>query len=164
MIYMWPKEAGYVLSIDPATNLAGVSLWHNGVLVAWRVLDTANKKASVSWRLRQLVTLLDGFLNDHCDDSLSQVIAENTPRAPYVTMALGAILTHPRITCKFKNSHWIGSTTWKKYAKSLGAQGHLRTIKGVQALKETGWDFEKYPVDSDDVADSILIYRAWAAS
>lgn len=56
---------------------------------------------------------------------------------------------------------FVESRSWKKYAADRGASGPIKDIKGLKALREIGFPVEQYGIESDDVADSILIYKTW---
>ena len=159
---MWAKEEGFVLSIDQASNCAGVSLWHNGQLVAWTDLQASRKKDPMPIRLREQLIQLRMFLETHNVDTVSAVLFEKV-RAEFVSMICGAYLTMNAIKCHIGKDHLIHTNRWKGWARSQGAGKtvHRSEIKGVQALKEIGWDFNAYPIESDDVADSVLMYLAW---
>lgn len=157
------KEKGYVLSVDPASNLCGVSLWKDGDLVAWTVLKSKSNKDPFSERLKAIKNDLDVFLSAHLidDERVETVICEGV-RSSLVQISLGALFGSPWVVSVFNSKSFVHSTSWKYWAKLRGAKAvKLGDIKGISALKDIGWDFVKYPVDSDDVADSLLIYMTW---
>ncbi len=156
------KEMGYVLSIDPGSNACGVSLWHDGIYLAGDVLKSANTRDPYSKRVQDIVAELHQFLFKHIPgETIDTVVCEGV-RARIVQVALGAILTHGNIraTLSPKDS-FVESTSWKSWAKKHGATGPLKDIKGMKALRETIGFVGQYNTDSDDVADSILIYFTW---
>jgi len=161
---MWDKERGWGLSIDQASMLAGVSLWFNGTLKAYTTLEGGTRKTPMSNRLKAQVEQLDAFLDAHLkdDECVSFVLFEDV-KAKQVQMICGAYLTSARINCKISKDSLVHTRTWKSWAQRMGAGGPIKDIKGVAALEATGWDFNKYPTDSDDIADSILMYLAWRA-
>lgn len=154
---MREKEKGYILSIDQASIAAGVSLWHNGELIAWTVLSGGNKKVPMSKRLHLQRNQLEEFLKEHCKGVVSTVLFEEV-KSKFVQMICGAYLTVGQICCRVGKDHFIHTRSWKSYAHRQGAEGPVKDIKGVAALEGIGWDFTEFPIDSDDVADSILFY------
>lgn len=83
-------------------------------------------------------------------------------RSRLVLCTVGAFLTVPRIQAVISQTkNFVESTTWKKYAQRNGATGPIADVKGVKALREIGFPLDRYPIQSDDIADSILIYKAW---
>jgi hypothetical protein len=159
-----PKEQGYVLSIDQASNAAGVSLWLDGALIATTVLTSKSAGDPFSRRIQGQLDQLNEFIDTHVpvDIIITKVIFEGV-RSRLVMIVAGAFLTCPRIDAKISEKHnFIESSSWKNYARARGATGTFKDIKGVKALRECGWDFEKYPITSDDVSDSILMYKTWA--
>lgn len=160
------KEAGFVLSIDQASNLAGVSLWKDGSLAAWTVLESASSKDQFGRRLVTQIAQLTGFLDDELnDDERIKVLLFEGVKSSHVLATIGAFCTCPHlIDCKFNPRHsFISALSWKKFVRDYGlSQQRFKDIKGVQALKDIEWDFEEYPIASEDVADSILIYLTWA--
>ncbi len=151
------------MSIDPASNLAGVSLWLNGRLTGTTVLKSNSSSDSYSRRLQTQVPQLTAFLASYLSEGecISKVIFEGV-RARLVLVSVGAFLTCPYIDAKISpTSSFIESSTWKYYARANGARGDFADIKGVAALKEIGIPVEELGITSDDIADSILIYLAW---
>lgn len=160
---MKPKEAGYVLSIDQASNLAGVSLWLDGDLVATVVLRSRSPDDPFSRRIQFQLEQLTEFLNTQLPPGVNveKIIFEGV-KARLVTIVVGAFLCCPRIHAKMHESaSFLYSSTWKAWARRNGATGLIADIKGVKALREAGFDVEKYGIVSDDVSDSILMYFAW---
>jgi hypothetical protein len=159
-----PKEAGYILAIDQASNCAGVSLWHNGSLQAWRTLDSASPKDPFGRRLATQVQQLTEFLAEElpAGEEIKVLLFEGV-KSSMVLATVGAFCVCPQLQgCKFNPKHsFISALSWKKWARDHGATGPFKEIKGVKALKETGWEFETYPIFSDDVADSLMIYQCW---
>lgn len=161
---MKPKESGYVLSIDQASNAAGVSLWLDGALIATTVLVSKSAGDPFSRRIQGQLDQLNVFIDLHvpADIILEKVIFEGV-RSRLVMIVAGAFLTCPRIDAKISEKHnFIESSSWKNWARARGSKGTFKDIKGVKALQECGWDFVKFPVASDDVADSILMYLTWS--
>ena len=157
---MWRKEKGWILSIDQASIKAGVSLWKDGELIAFTDLNGGGKKVPMSKRLHKQRVELDTFLEQHCKGTVSTVLFEDV-KGKFVQMICGAYLTAGKICCKIGKDHLVHTRTWKSWAQRQGALGPVRDIKGVRALREIGWDFSRWAVESDDVADSLMIYMAW---
>lgn len=160
---MRPKEAGYILSVDQASNIAGVSLWYNGDLKATTTLVSKSSNDPFSRRIQYQLEQLTAFLDAQlpADTVIEKVIFEGV-RSRLVIIVVGAFLCCPRISAKLHDkANFIESMSWKRWAQLRGAQGPMKDIKGVKALREAGWDFDKYPVDSDDIADSLFIYLTW---
>jgi len=158
-----PKEKGYVLAIDQASNAAGVSLWLDGELQATTVLVSKDKNDPFSRRIQYQLEQLNVFIDAHvpADVILDKVVFEGV-RSRLVNIVIGAFLCCPRIDAKISEAkNFIESSSWKMWAKTRGAQGPFKEIKGVKALRECGWDLDKHPIASDDIADSILIYKCW---
>ena len=157
------KEQGWVLVIDQASNVAGVSLLLNGELRGTTELRSRASTDTFSRRLQTQLPQLTAFLDAHLphDASVTKIVFEGV-RARLVLITVGAFLCCPRINAKMcQRASFIESTSWKKWAQMRGAVGPLKDIKGVKALRESGWDMVKYPVTSDDIADSLLIYQTW---
>lgn len=162
---MRPCEIGFILSIDQASNAAGVSLWHDGQLKAHTVLRSNSSSDSFARRLQTQVPQLTAFLDAHLPEKLklTKVLFEGM-KARLVLVTIGAFLTCPRLDNKLHAQHsFVESSSWKKWAQQHGATGPFKEIKGVKALKEIGYPVDKLAIDSDDVADSILIYLTWRA-
>lgn len=160
---MKPKEFGYVLSVDQASNLAGVSLWHNGELKATTVLKSRSPDDPFSRRLQTQVPQLTAFLDTHVpkEYQIEKVVFEGV-RSRLIVAVVGAFLTCPRIHARVsEKANFVESSSWKKWASRNGATGKISEIKGVKALTETGFDCVGKGIVSDDVADAILIYYAW---
>jgi hypothetical protein len=158
------KEQGYVLSIDQASNTAGVSLWLDGTLMATTVLTSKSAGDPFSRRIQGQLDQLNAFIDQYvpADIIITKVIFEGV-RSRLVMIVAGAFLTCPRIDAKISERYnFVESSSWKNYARARGAQGTFKDIKGVNPLSECGWDFDKYPITSEDVADSILQYLTWA--
>lgn len=161
---MKPKEAGYVLSIDQASNAAGVSLWHNGSLVATTVLTSQSPADPFSRRVQHQVPQLTAFLDKHVPQQfkIEKVVFEGV-RSHLVLITVGAFLTCPRIDARIsERGSFVPSFVWKKHAQLRGAKGELKNVKGVVSLQQSGFDCVLHGITSDDVADSIMQYRAWA--
>lgn len=161
---MKTKEMGFVLSIDQASNAAGVSLWNNGDLIATTVLKSRSPTDPFSRRVQFQLEQLTDFLNMHLPPNvdIEKVLFEGV-KARLVMVVVGAFLCCPRISAKMHESaSFIYSTTWKSWARSKGATGPVKDIKGVPALRDIGFPVDVYHIDSDDIADSILIYLTWS--
>lgn len=158
------KEQGYVLVVDQASNAAGVSLWYNGRLIATTVLESNSAKDPISRRLQDQIPQLDSFLAKHLPDAarITKIVFEGV-RARLVLVTVGAFLTCPRIHAKLSpKASFVESTSWKKWAREHGAtEERLKDVKGVKALRETGFPVEEHGITSDDVADSVLMYLTW---
>lgn len=155
-------DPGWTLSLDQASNTAGASLWFDGNLYATSVLLGGGSPV-FSRRLVAMQENLTRFLDSALPPGvqLSKVIFEGV-HARLVLVTVGAFLCSPRIDAKLHAQHsFIASSTWKKWAQEHGATGIFKDIKGVKALKETGFDTDKVSGIQDDVADSIMIYYAW---
>lgn len=160
---MKAAETGFVLSIDQASNMAGVSLWHNGNLKAHTVLRSNAASDSFARRLQTQVPQLTTFLDEHLPTGLkiTKVLFEGM-KSRLVLCTIGAFLTCPRLDTKLHAQHsFIESSSWKKWAQAHGATGPFKEIKGVKALQEVGYPTVATGITSDDVADSILMYLTW---
>ncbi len=158
---MKAKEAGYVLVIDQASNAAGVSLWRDGNLVATTVLASKSPTDPFSRRVQHQVPQLTDFLDQHlpAHTLIEKVLFEGV-KARLVMIVVGSFLVCPRISAKMHEKFsFVGSGTWKRWARDHGATGPVREIKGKKSLTETG--FDTAAIDSDDICDSILMYFAW---
>lgn len=157
-----PKELGWVLAIDQASNQAGVSLWRNGRLIAVTVLASESASHKFSRRIQHQLPQLTAFLDAHLGPSelITKVVFEGV-RARLVLITVGSFLCCPRIDAiMHQYANFVESTSWKVWARNHGAQAEkLKDIKGIKALGETG--FPLLDITSDDVADSILIYLTW---
>lgn len=152
----------YVLSIDPASNLCGVSLWKNGSYYTSTVLKSRNSRDPFSIRMQTICTDLATFLDLHIKDEKIETVVSESVRSRLVSLCLGSIIVSPYIVANIKpNETFIVPSQWKAYCKRHGATGPTKDIKGVKALIEIGWDMKKHPVMSQDEADSILIYLTW---
>lgn len=162
---MKPKEFGYVLSVDQASNLAGVSLWHNGELKATTVLKSRSPDDPFSRRLQTQLPQLTAFLDTHVpkEYQIEKVVFEGV-RSRLILAVVGGFLVCPRIHARVsEKANFVESSSWKRYAYLHGATGPVKDIKGVKALRESGFDVDKYSIESDDIADSCLIYLTWAS-
>jgi hypothetical protein len=160
------KESGYILSIDQASNCAGCSLWKDSIPIAWTDLKSASPKDAFGRRLVKQVEDLNKFLDEHLPEgeTIKTVLFEGV-KSSIVLSTVGAFCCSPYLQdCRFHPRHsFISALSWKKYVRDYGkTQQRFKEIKGVQALKDIDWDFETYPIESDDVADSVLIYKCWA--
>ncbi len=150
------KDGSLLLSVDAGSNHMGLSLWRDDKFIRSGVVHAENQKDAYSKRIK---TLRDGFNqwlligNEIAGQDITCVISEAV-KMPLVTIPLGIVFLHERIHCLFKNHHMVYPAEWKKWARSNGATGEFKKIKGAHALKEIGWP---HIVTSDDEADSILI-------
>ncbi len=149
---------GDVLSLDPGTAVSGVSLWRDGNLIATAALTSPDGyNSTVSGRLKGMVSQLEQFLVSH-DANVHIVICENPPHT-LLKAVIGAMLIATRVDSMFSDSHTVAVMSWKAWARARGAGGPFKDIKGVKALKATGF---KVPQGiGDDEADSILVYLAY---
>ena len=156
------KGEGYVLSVDQASNAAGVSLWHNRVLIAHTVLKSKNSKDSFSRRVQAQSIDLREFLDAYLppEDTITTVLFESV-KSRVVMAVIGSVLVNDRIDSSLGPGTLIPSMSWKKWAQGMGATGPLKDIKGVPSLRQTGFDVDKYVVTSEDTADSIMIFLTW---
>lgn len=158
------KENGWILAIDQASNVAGVSLWYFGKLQATTKLLSNKASDPLPKRLQTQVPQLTAFLQQHlpAEQEVSTVIFEGV-RARLVALVVGAFLTCPLLVkCRISpKTSFVESQSWKIWAKRRGATGPVKDVKGVKALRDVGFPVDLYEVDSDDVADSILIYLTW---
>lgn len=156
------RMKGWCISVDPASNLCGVSLWHNGVYIASAVLTSNSNRDPFSVRVQTIVRQLNQFLGPILGEAKVETVVCEGVRSRIVQLCLGSLLTSKYIVAHIgAKSSFVESSQWKNWCKKHGAEGDFKTIKGVKALKQVGWDFEKHPIDSDDIADSILIYLTW---
>lgn len=153
-----------ILSMDQSSNLSGVSLWKEGNLQNTTLLKSDDPKHSYGRRLATQVHQLERWLdleltpNEHIDLVLFELV-----KAPLVLTTVGAFccVTHLQ-HCRLHPMHtFVASSSWKSWAKRKGATGPFREIKGVKALKEAGFDVDKHSITSEDIADSVMIYKAW---
>lgn len=158
------KESGYVLSIDQASNAAGVTLWLDGELQAWVLLTSNSKKDPFALRVQTQVAQLEAWLSvqlPYEDQVIKQILFEGV-RARLVLCTVGAFCTPKKIQAPVTTAHsFIESTTWKVWARNRGATGPVKDIKGVKALREIGFPLDRYPITSEDIADSCLLYLCW---
>ncbi len=149
-----------VLCVDQASNDAGCSIWTpGGTLLAVKALHYHTKTDPYSRRLKGLVAQLEEWLQTQ--PKITQVVFEQTkPRL--VTIPIGAFLTAPSLDVKLhETASVVSPSSWKKWAQERGASGKFSEIKGCKALAETGFDLKAWGVTSDDVADSLLVAKAW---
>ena len=160
---MLAKERGWVLSVDQASNAAGLALWYDGKLVATSVVNSDKSSDAISVRLRTIVGGLTAFLDRHmgAGDRICTIVFEGV-KSRLVMVTVGAFLTCPRIHAKLHpKGSFIGSMAWKRWAQRHGALGILKDIKGVRALREIGFPVDQHRILSDDVADAVLIFLTW---
>lgn len=156
------KGLGYVLSVDQASNAAGVSLWFNRGLVAHTVLKSGSSKDTFSRRVQAQARALKVFLDEHLPAgvAINTVLFESV-KSRIIIAVIGSVLVNERIDATLSPKTMIPSMSWKKFAQRLGATGPLKDIKGVPALREIGFDVDGHGIDSHDVADSALIFLTW---
>ncbi len=150
------KDGSLLLSVDAGSNHMGLSLWRDDVFLRSGVVHALSQKDDYSKRIK---TLRDGFVNwlalgneTHSQD-ITCVVSEAV-KMPLVTIPLGIVFLSDKVHCAFKQHHMVYPSEWKKWARTHGATGEFKKIKGATALKQVGWSHE---VKSDDEADSILI-------
>ena len=144
---MKPRELGYVLAIDQASNAAGVSLWKDGQLISTTLLVSRSSKDTFAQRIQCQLQQLTDYLNKELPKGvqIEKIVFEGV-RSRLVTVVVGAFMCCPRISAGLHNrANFVESVSWKKWAQLRGAKGPFKEIKGVKALIETGWDMEKYP-------------------
>jgi hypothetical protein len=157
------KEQGYVLSIDQASNAAGVSLWFNGSLKATTVLRSHSSSDPFSRRVQYQLDQLNDFLSMQIPPEaiITKILFEGV-RARLVLVTVGAFLTCPRIHAQISPKHsFVESSSWKSWARLHGASGPHKDIKGVKALREVGFDVDGHGITSEDISDSVLMYLTW---
>jgi hypothetical protein len=161
---MFPKEQGWILTIDQASNAAGVALWYDGILKATETIKSARASDPISDRLRHQMVELEYFLNKYIPegDAIRNVIFEGV-RSRIVLVTVGAFLLSRRIRAHISpTKNFVETRTWKNWGKRHGATGPVKDVKGIRSLKETCPElFEKYNIKTDDEADAIFIYMAW---
>lgn len=152
------------LSIDQASNQAGVSLWTaSGVLIATALLCSEHKKDPFSKRVTDQIVQLEEFLNTHLepDEEVTHVLFEGV-RSRLVLVTVGAFMTCSRLNAGLSAQHsFVESRTWKSWAKRHGAKAFISDVKGVESLLETGFQPPEGIKLNDDIADSIMMYLAW---
>ena len=161
---MQPKENGWILAIDQASNCAGVSLWRNGALVDTTTLLSDSPKDALGKRLSRQVEQLTDWLHGRLGKAEIKTVLFEGVRSRLVLVTVGAFVCVPQLRhCKVhQRFSFIESTSWKNYARKRGATNpKLGDIKGVPALREIGFPVDQHRIDSDDIADSILIYLCW---
>lgn len=153
---------GWILSVDPASNTCGVSLWRDGLFIAGEDLKSGSPKDPLSRRLRDVRDGLERFLDKHAPGVIIDNVVCEGVRSRIVELCIGGLITARNVEARLhpKNS-FVESPSWKRWAQLRGAKGPLKDIKGLKALVEIQWPFEKYPIHSDDVADSVMIFLAW---
>jgi hypothetical protein len=156
---------GYTISLDQASNAAGVSLWLLDELQAWTVLKSEKSRDPFCKRVQDQANQLDAWLASVLPPSATiyNALFEGV-RSRIVLCTVGAFCLSKRIQSHVHaKSNFVETGTWKSWAKAHGALGPNGDIKGVKALREVGFDMDKYGIDSDDAADSVLMYLAWRA-
>ncbi len=158
---MKAKEAGYVLSVDPASNKCGVSLWRDGVYVASTCLSSRSSTDPFSVRMQTIVHQLENFLILELPPgaTITTIITEGV-RSRLLQTCVGSLIVVKSIQADLSpKTSFVEPQQWKSWAKKHGAT--TEPIKGMSALKEVGWDLKQFPVIGDDASDSVLIYLTW---
>lgn len=146
-----------ILSIDPASRKAGISVWSGDTLIAAHALESKLP----TWTERahemagQLYSVTHTYTIEQCVIELVPKIAE-----PSVQIIAGALISQPHFKFDIRRAQFVSPSSWKAYVRRKDPS--VKDPKGVKALEAIKWDFAKHPVESDDVADSILIYLAWS--
>ncbi len=160
---MKPKESGWILSVDPASNKCGVALWKDGSFIGSALLSSVSSRDPFSRRMQDIYAQLCGFLEGHLgatDEKVKTIVTEGV-RSRLVSTCIGSLMVCPRIEANLSpKDSFVEPSTWKKWAKDHGATGPSADIKGIASLKQTPWFNWPIP-QSDDEADAILIYQAW---
>jgi hypothetical protein len=158
---MKDKERGYILSVDPASNKCGVSLWKDGQFLASACLSSVRATDPFSVRMQSIVNQLEKFLILELPQGelITTIITEGV-RSRLLQTCIGSLIIVKSIRADISpKTTFVEPQQWKSWAKRHGAT--TDPIKGIDALRETGWDMKKHPVGSHDEADSILMYQAW---
>lgn len=148
-----------VLSLDPGSNSCGVTLWVNNSFVATKTLRASNSNDTVSNRLRDISKQLEDFLLLY-EVTVDILISELSPDA-LMGAIIGTILATPGVNSMFGVKHTIAVPVWKSFCRNNGAShpDGFHFIKGLDALRSIG--FRPLPHDSDDAADSTIIFLAY---
>lgn len=158
------KESGWIISIDQASNAAGVCAHRDGVFIASTTLNSLKKSDPIGKRLTAQVMQLDKWLEPLMGTEEAKIVIFEGVRARLVLITVGAFCTSKYLqNCRLHPRHtFVEASQWKKWARLKGAvSSEEGEIKGIKALYETGWDGVKFPIGSDDEADSVLIYQTW---
>lgn len=160
-----PKENGWILSIDQASNAAGVSLWYCGGFIEATTLYSNKSSDPIGRRLVAQIEQLDKWLEPRIDlDEIKVVLFEGV-KSRLVLTTVGAFCCSRFLqNCRLHPRHsFVESSSWKSWAKKKGAfkADPDDEIKGIKSLVQTGWDIVKYPLETDDEADSVMIYQTW---
>lgn len=158
------KRISKTLSIDQASNQAGVSLWSvDHKLLATTVLKSKSAKDPFSKRVTDQIAQLEDFLelNLEYDEQITHVLFEGV-RSRLVLVTVGAFMTCTRFNAGLSALHsFVESRTWKSWAKRRGATAFISHVKGVESLLETGFVMPAGMLLTEDIADSIMMYLAW---
>lgn len=158
------KRKSKTLSIDQASNQAGVSLWSpEGTLIDTVLLTSSSKKDPYSKRVTEQIEQLEDFLTARLDfnEDITHVLFEGV-RSRLVLVTVGAFMTCSRLNAGLSAQHsFVESRVWKSWAKRHGATAFISDIKGVNSLLETGFVPPPGIVLNEDIADSIMMYLAW---
>lgn len=159
------KRKSKTLSVDQASNQAGVSLWSpDGHLLGTTLLESNSKKDPFSKRITDQLVQLESFLDAHLDldETITHVLFEGV-RSRLVLITVGAFMTCTRLNAGLSQKHsFVESRTWKSWAKRHGAKAFISDVKGVESLIEAGFKAPEGIYMNDDIADSIMIYIAWS--
>lgn len=161
---MRTKEQGYVLAIDQASNAAGVTLWYNGELLAHTLLESGSESDPISARLRKMRQDLSDFVRPYIGGSSIRKVVFEGVRSRIVALTVGAFISIDEIDTNLHQKwNFVESPSWKRWAQEHGAKGKLSEIKGLKALRETGFPVDEHGIVHDDVADAVLIFKTWAS-
>jgi hypothetical protein len=155
------KENGFILAVDPASNNCGVSLWKDGAFCASRLLQSHHYTDPFSVRMQTILNGLESFLIVEMppEAKVHTIITEGV-RSRMLQTCIGSLIVSKYIYADLSpKTSFVEPQQWKSWAKKHGA--NCDPIKGIPALRGVGWDMKKFPVTSDDEADSILLYLTW---
>ena len=136
--------------------------------MAHTVLKSNSSKDPFGKRLYAQVQQLERFLDTHLDEGemIDQLLFEGV-RSSHVLTTVGAFCIAKQLQgCKFSpKACFVGALRWKAWARKNGATSQkFKEIKGVTALREVGFDVDAYGIESEDAADSCLIFLCWAST
>ena len=109
------KEKSYVLSVDPASNACGVSLWLDGTMADSALLSSNSPRDLFSVRLQTIALQLETFLSKNLkeDERVTTVVCEGV-RSVLVQICIGALLCSKYIEAPIKTGSFVHATSWKK--------------------------------------------------
>lgn len=149
----------YCLSIDPGSNLCGISLWEDDKIIDTIAL-TGGKLKNWSARLSKMSQQLEDFLNEHDIDTVTIVVAERIMFGnPPLQITVGYLINNKHIHANITPKSFILPAVWKAFAKKNGWTD--RICKGVVVIEKCFPQYLPFCKKSEDIADSILIYLAW---